>query len=65
MVPRTQPQYTPEQREEALRIVEQSGKSTYEVARDLGISQTTLHRWQRQASRRPQSEHWSQRPSDY
>lgn len=49
MTTKPQPQYTPEQRAEAVRISEQSGKSTYQVARDLGISQTTLSRWRRQA----------------
>jgi transposase len=37
--------YTPEQREEAVRLVQVSGQTIAGVARDLGISEKTLWHW--------------------
>lgn len=31
-----------------MRLVEQSGKSVAQIARDLGVSVDTLHKWVRQ-----------------
>lgn len=44
-----QKQYTPEFREEAVRLTVTSGKSVPQIARDLGIPSGTLHGWRRQA----------------
>lgn len=41
--------FTPEFKAEAVRLVEQSGRSCSEVARDLGIQSTNLRNWLEQA----------------
>jgi transposase len=41
-------QYTPVFRAEAVRLVQESGKSAEEIARDLGIAGETLRIWIRQ-----------------
>ena len=48
-MPRTRPPYPPEFRSEAVELVRSAGKSVVEVARDLGVSEQTLHNWLRQA----------------
>lgn len=40
--------FTAEFKREALNLVETSGKSLAQVARDLGISDNTLHGWKQQ-----------------
>ena len=40
--------FTAEFKREALNLVESSGKSLTQVARDLGISDNTLHGWKQQ-----------------
>jgi len=42
-------QYTKEFRAEAVRLVEESGKSTRQIAEDLGINASSLYAWVRQA----------------
>jgi transposase len=42
-------QFTREFKLEALRLVEESGKSIGQVARDLGIHETMLRRWRDRA----------------
>ena len=37
--------YSREYREEAVRLVHESGRPVTEVARDLGINPETLHTW--------------------
>ena len=37
--------YTPEFRAEAVRLVQTSGRSLSEIARDLGIAVSTLGKW--------------------
>jgi transposase-like protein len=44
-----QPRYTPEFRAQAVELVRTSGKSLVTIARDLGVSDTSLHAWVRQA----------------
>jgi len=44
-----QPTYTPTFRADAVRLVEQSGKSLRQVAADLGLSTESLRRWMLQA----------------
>ena len=40
--------FTAEFKREAVNLVETSGKSLAQVARDLGISDNTLHGWKQQ-----------------
>ncbi len=40
--------YTKEFKEEAVRLVQSSGKSAAQVARDLGVSDRALYLWQKQ-----------------
>lgn len=44
--PRT---YTDQFKQDALKLVESSGKSVSQIARDLGISPYTLHNWVQKA----------------
>ena len=48
-MPRTRPPYPPEFRQEAVRLVQSSGKPIVQVARELGIAGETLRSWVRQA----------------
>ena len=41
--------FTAEQKEEAVRLVQTSGRSVYQVARDLDLTETALRRWVQQA----------------
>lgn len=43
------PTYTQEFRDEAVRLTVSSGKTVAQVARDLGVSEPTLHEWRRHA----------------
>lgn len=40
-------------KQEAVRLVAEQGKSVAEVARDLGICETVLHRWKKQSEEDP------------
>ncbi|MBX3085684.1 MAG: transposase [Anaerolineae bacterium] len=42
--------YTAEFRQEALSLLERSGKRTYEIEPDLGITHGLLYKWQRRYS---------------
>jgi transposase len=42
---KTPPSYTEEFKRDAVRLVETSGKSKTQIARDLGISDSALYRW--------------------
>jgi transposase len=44
--------YTNEFKLDAVKLVESSGLSTAQVARDLGIGDTALHRWVKQFGQR-------------
>ena len=46
-------QFTPEFKQEAVALVVRSGQSTNQVAQELGIGQTSLSRWLRQAKTTP------------
>ncbi len=46
---RTRPAYPREFREEAVRLVRESGKSIGQVAKDLGVADQSLRNWVRQA----------------
>ncbi len=40
--------YTREFKEEAVRLVQTSGKPIAQVARELGISDTSIHQWRKE-----------------
>jgi transposase len=40
--------FTPEFKHEAVRLLETSGKSGIQIAKDLGISDTILYRWRQE-----------------
>jgi transposase len=42
---KTSRSYTEEFKQDAVRLVETSGKSKTQIARDLGISDSALYRW--------------------
>jgi transposase len=48
-VPRAKPQYPPEFKAEAIQLVRSSGRSIPQIAKDLGISGTSLRNWVKQA----------------
>jgi transposase len=49
-VPGSTPRYTPEFRAEAVRLVRSSpDKSIVQIARELGISDSSLHGWLKQS----------------
>ena len=48
-MPVSHPPYPPEFCQEAVRLVQTSGKSRREIADDLGISTETLRQWVKQA----------------
>jgi transposase len=39
--------YTREFKEEAVRLVQTSGKSIAQIARELGISDSSIHQWRK------------------
>jgi transposase len=48
-VPRAKPQYPPEFKAEAVELVQSSGRSISQIAKDLGVSGTSLKNWVKQA----------------
>ncbi len=44
---KVQKTYTPECKREAVRLAQTSGKPIAQVARELGISDTSLHQWRK------------------
>jgi transposase len=44
-MPKEQRTFTKEFKLEAVRLVQSSGKSITQIARDLGIADSTLHHW--------------------
>jgi transposase len=49
MTPRKKRTFTVEQKAEVVRIVEQSGKSVTQVAREMGLTASALSKWAKQA----------------
>jgi transposase len=45
---KVQKTYTKEFKEEAVRLVQTSGKPIAQVARELGISDTRVHQWRKE-----------------
>lgn len=52
---KVQKTYTPEFKREAVRLAQTSGKPIAQVARELGISDTSIHQWRKELA-----EHGSQ-----
>jgi transposase len=48
-VPKSKPPYPPEFRREALQLMRVSDKPITQLAKDLDVSDQTLHAWRRQA----------------
>jgi transposase len=48
-VPGAKPRYTPQFKEEAVQLVRSSGRSTSQIANELGISTTSLRNWLKQS----------------
>ncbi len=49
-------QYSAEFKQEAVALVKRSGKSANQVARELGLAQTSLSRWLREVDAHPTEE---------
>lgn len=49
-------QYTREFKIEAVRLVEESGRSKAQIARELGVHESLLKRWKAQLENRPAPE---------
>jgi transposase len=49
MTPRKKRTFTAEQKAEAVRIVEESGKPVTQVAREMGLTASALNKWVKQA----------------
>lgn len=45
---KAQKTYTPEFKREAVRLAQTSGKPIARVARELGISDTSIHQWRKE-----------------
>ena len=45
---KVQKTYTPEFKREAVQLVQTSGKPIAQVARDLGISDSSIHQWRKE-----------------
>jgi transposase len=50
-VPRTRPPYSEEFKREAIELVRLTGKSSAQIAKDLGISDVSLRNWMKRAER--------------
>ena len=48
-MPRTKPQYPPEFKAEAVELVHSSARSISQIAKDLGVSGTSLRNWVKQS----------------
>lgn len=47
---KVQKTYTPEFKQEAVRLAQTSGKPIAQVARELGISDPSIHQWRKELS---------------
>jgi len=48
--------FSPEFKQEAVDLVQRSGKRSNQIARELGVNQTSLSRWMREAESCPGNE---------
>ena len=46
--------YTKEFKEEAVKLAQNSGKSTAQIARELGVSDSAIYQWQKQLAEKGQ-----------
>jgi len=53
-VAKIQKVYTKEFREEAVKLAQNSGKSTAQIARELGVSDSAIYQWQKQLAEKGQ-----------
>src|SRR5215510_9431432 len=51
---RNQKTYTLEFKQEAVRLMESSGKPVAQVSRELGVNANVLYRWRRQFGTKPE-----------
>ena len=51
---KTRRKFSPEFKQEAIELVRQTGKSANQIAKELGISQTSLSRWLRESIGHPE-----------
>jgi transposase len=51
---KVQKTYTKEFKEEAVRLAQSSGKPIAQVARELGISDTSIHQWRKELAQHGQ-----------
>ncbi len=51
---KSQKTYTAEFKREAVRLAQTSGKSIVQVARELGISDTSIHQWRKELTEHSQ-----------
>jgi transposase len=49
MSPKPRRQFTPEQKAEAVKIVTQSGRPISQIAKELGLTESALRNWVKQA----------------
>ena len=49
---KSQPTYTKEFKQQAVQLIETSGKSKTQIARDLGISDSALSKWHKEFGER-------------
>jgi transposase-like protein len=61
---RTRVSTTPEERAEYVRLFEESGKSSAEFCRELGIGESTLALWRRQGREAPTPATFTEVPSN-
>jgi transposase len=55
--------YTEEFKREAVRLMETSGKPVAQIARDLGVNDSVLHRWRGQYGHQGQAANGGSTPS--
>jgi transposase len=53
-VAKIQKVYTKEFKEEAVKLAQNSGKSTAQIARELGVSDSAIYQWQKQLAEKGQ-----------
>jgi len=53
---KTRRKFSPEFKQEAIELVRQTGKSANQIAKELGISQTSLSRWLRESIGHPEGQ---------
>ena len=52
-MPKKRKKYTREFKQEAIRLLENDERNGRDIARELGVQQTTLYRWRRELGLKP------------